>query len=125
MRNAARTICPGDGKVLKYSIPMIIRLVKMAVRPDQTGEFERVYSEVKGIVRAMPGCRSLELLHDLHDSGLFFTWSLWDDESALERYRNSETYRSVWPRLKAHFVSEAQAWSVGQKDVDSSNYRKD
>lgn len=104
--------------MLKSFFIMIRRLVKMTVPPERAGEFERLYAEVRERVLSAPGCRKLELYRDLRDSGIFFTWSLWDDEQAVETYRKSEIYRSVWPRLKALFASKAEAWSVILKNPE-------
>jgi (4S)-4-hydroxy-5-phosphonooxypentane-2,3-dione isomerase len=98
---------------------MMIRLVKMTVPPGRAEEFERLYATVRERVLSAPGCRKLELYRDLRDSGIFFTWSLWDDEPALEAYRKSEIYRSVWPKLKAFFSSKAEAWSTTLKNPES------
>ncbi|MBL7795100.1 MAG: antibiotic biosynthesis monooxygenase, partial [Saprospiraceae bacterium] len=38
--------------------------------------------------------------------------SIWDDEAALERYRESELFQATWERTKALFAEKAEAWSV-------------
>lgn len=100
---------------------MIKRIVKLTIRTENISAFLTLFEEIKNKIRNFPGCRHLELWDDVNDKNTFFTYSLWDDEEALNRYRNSELFSYVWPALKAFFSDKAQVWSVEVASVASGD----
>lgn len=96
---------------------MIIRIVKMNFKPEKVSEFLQIFNESKQLIRNMPGCTHLELLNDVKEKNIFFTYSFWESENDLNNYRNSEIFASVWTKTKALFEIKAEAWSVEQKVV--------
>ncbi len=91
---------------------MIVRLVKMTFKPDEAGRFQRLFEGWRHRIIATPGCRALELLHDVKDGRVFFTRSVWVAEADLEAYRRSATFADVWPVVKQMFAAPAEAWTV-------------
>lgn len=96
---------------------MIIRIVKMTFQPEKVNEFLEIFNASKQLIRNMPGCGHLELLNDVNQSNIFFTYSYWDSETDLTNYRNSEVFSTVWSKTKILFSAKADAWSVEQKVV--------
>ncbi|MCK6649791.1 MAG: antibiotic biosynthesis monooxygenase [Bacteroidia bacterium] len=96
---------------------MIIRIVKMTFQQEKVSEFLSVFNESKTFIRNMPGCSHLELLNDINSPTVFFTYSYWDSEDALNTYRNSELFSTVWLKTKVLFSAKPEAWSVEQKIV--------
>ena len=97
---------------------MIKRIVKMTFREAETGRFLRdVFEESKSRIRAFPGCRHMELLRHTEQPNILFTLSIWDDEAALEAYRQSDLFRTTWAKTKALFAEKAEAWSVEVADA--------
>lgn len=96
---------------------MIIRIVKMNFKPEKVNEFLKIFDESKELIRNMTGCSHLELLNDVNEKNIFFTYSYWNSESDLNNYRNSEVFASVWAKTKILFIAKAEAWSVEQKVV--------
>ncbi len=94
---------------------MLIRIVKMTFRPEEVGHFQELFEGWKPRIRSFPGCRHLELLHDVNDARTFFTYSYWDGPNDLEAYRVSEVFASVWPVVKGLFAAPAEAWSVDRE----------
>ena len=92
----------------------MIRVVKMTFKPENVDTFLAVFNESKELIRNFPGVQHLELLNDKHQSNIYFTYSIWDQEESLENYRNSELFKSVWKKTKPLFESKAEAWSVEQ-----------
>lgn len=93
---------------------MIIRIVKMTFLPNKTQEFLRLFHASKEYIRAMPGCTHLELLHDIHSPEIFFTYSHWQSENDLNKYRDSELFKKVWGETKLLHAKKAEAWSLEQ-----------
>lgn len=91
---------------------MIKRIVKMSFHPDKVDDFVLVFKENRQRIASFEGCSSLELLQDVNRENIFFTYSVWDNENALEKYRNSELFESVWQKTKALFNDKPEAWSV-------------
>ncbi len=91
---------------------MITRIVRMEFQPDKVDQFLEVFHASKNLIRNFPGIHLLELHRDLHQQNVFYTYSLWESESALNVYRESELFGGIWPRTKALFVQKPQAFSL-------------
>lgn len=87
----------------------------MTFDPSETDEFQELFDRNKSKIRNFRGCQRLELYRDLERRNIFFTYSYWDDENALERYRHSELFREVWSETKKLFSDAPQAWSVSRE----------
>ncbi len=91
---------------------MFVRIVKMSFHEEKVADFLANFDEVKQHIRNFPGNRFLELYRDKDDPSVFFTYSYWEDEADLERYRQSELFNEVWDFTKKLFNDKPQAWSV-------------
>ena len=65
-------------------------------------------------IRNFEGNEFLELYQDKHDARIFFTYSYWRDEEALEKYRKSALFNEVWTYTKTLFADKPEAWSVNK-----------
>lgn len=83
----------------------------MTFRPEYLDELDRILKEFTPSIRAFPGCHHLEILRDIHEPHLAASYSLWDNEDALNAYRKSELFGKVWPKLKAGFSDKPVAHS--------------
>ena len=96
---------------------MIIRIVKMTFEKDKVVDFLELFNSSKQLIRNFEGCTHLELLNDINNPNIYFTYSYWQAENDLENYRNSELFNSVWSKTKVLFSAKAEAWSVEQKII--------
>lgn len=93
---------------------MIIRIVKMTFKPEHVEDFKQVFDASKNKIKQRQGCQYLSLLQDKNNTSLFFTYSYWDNENALNEYRNSELFGEIWPKTKALFAKSPEAWTLNQ-----------
>jgi len=92
---------------------MIKRIVKMTFREDAVETFlNEVFEHSKDRIRAFPGCQHMELLRQTTQPNVLFTLSFWDNEAALEVYRQSDLFQTTWAKTKVLFAEKAEAWSV-------------
>ena len=98
---------------------MLIRIVKLTFKPENIPSFERIFNESKNGILAFEGCNLVELYQDLNNPCVFFTYSFWEKESDLEKYRTSDFFREVWGTTKKLFSEKPEAWSVNK--VQSTN----
>ncbi|RYD93748.1 MAG: antibiotic biosynthesis monooxygenase [Sphingobacteriales bacterium] len=91
---------------------MILRIVKLVFEADQVATFQKIFEEKRNAIRHFEGCTHLELWQDRNDPCTFFTYSWWLSEEALDDYRNSPFFGSLWKTLKLMFAQKAEAWSV-------------
>lgn len=91
---------------------MLVRIVKLDIKKENIAKFEAIFAETKAYIRNSEGCLLLELFQDNRNPSLFFTYSHWEDESFLEKYRQSVFFRDVWGRTKQLFDAPPEAWSV-------------
>ena len=95
---------------------MIIRIVKMNFRPELVSQFEAVFEERKAQIAGFEGCTKLQLLRGIGEmDNVFFTYSYWESEQALDNYRHSDFFKDTWSKTKALFASKAEAWSVEEQ----------
>ncbi len=91
---------------------MLIRIVKMRFRESEINTFQTNFEGVKIQIRNFEGCQYLALYQDQHDPCIFFTYSYWESEDHLDRYRHSELFKGVWAKTKILFNAKPEAWSV-------------
>ncbi len=94
---------------------MIVRIVKMTFQPEKVAEFLSNFEASKESIRGFDGCEHLELLQDRHRKEVFFTYSYWRDEEALQNYRDSELFKETWAKTKILFDEKPEAWSLERK----------
>jgi heme-degrading monooxygenase HmoA len=97
-----------------------LRVVKMTFRPEEVATFQHLFEGWRQRIITFPGCRHLELLHDLDDPRVFFTYSVWDRPDDLEAYRKSDVFAGVWPVVKGLFAARADAWTVHREHTMDS-----
>lgn len=90
---------------------MILRIVMMEFREEECNTFLETFRRYKDAIRSQQGCKSLTLLSDANSPARFITHSYWTDADALEAYRQSSTFKEVWPLTKRLFAKPPQAWS--------------
>lgn len=93
---------------------MITRIVKLTFQEKFVAEFLNHFELVKHEVNSFPGCRGMHLQQSLISPNIFFTYSVWEDEFSLEKYRTSQTFITIWPQIKPWFSERAEAWTCGQ-----------
>ncbi|MFD2907200.1 putative quinol monooxygenase [Flavobacterium ardleyense] len=91
---------------------MFIRIVKLRFHEEHINTFLNNFEEVKHMIRNFEGNQFLELYQDKNDPRIFFTYSYWDNEEALEKYRDSVLFNDVWSFVKKLFSDKPEAWSV-------------
>lgn len=91
---------------------MIRRIVKMTFQADKIDQFKDIFETSKAKIRAFEGCHHLELWQSRNPSNIFFTYSHWESEEALEKYRHSELFQATWKKTKSLFDDKPQAWSL-------------
>lgn len=96
---------------------MIKRIVKLTIKEEHLSEFAEIFAHSKEKIANQPGCHHVEMLQDCNDPRLCFTYSMWDDQESLDDYRRSELFGTVWPRTKALFDDNPEAWSLVVRDT--------
>lgn len=91
---------------------MITRIVKLHLDKQGSILLQEIFETNKLLIKGMRGCHEVQLLADHENPNLFFTISKWDSINDLERYRNSDLFKSIWPKLKVHFTEPPCAWSL-------------
>lgn len=90
----------------------IQRIVKMTFQKAHCDEFEQYFISIKEAVGSQPGCSGVKLIKDIQENGVYFTYSIWKDEAALNAYRKTELFGEVWPKVKQWFAAKPEAWST-------------
>jgi quinol monooxygenase YgiN len=91
---------------------MITRIVKLEFQEDKVNDFLRFFDTIKNIVNEFPGCYGMKLYQDIDRPNIIMTYSHWDNQESLNKYRNSEQFGMIWPTIKPWFNAKPEAWSV-------------
>lgn len=91
---------------------MIIRIVKMTFRETNIDDFKDFTGSIKHKIRDFSGCQHLDILQDIHNKNIFFTYSRWKSEEDLNNYRDSDFFKETWTTARAWFASRPEAWSL-------------
>ncbi len=91
---------------------MIIRIVKMGFHPENVPAFLENFHKFRDHIRGSAGNEYLELLQDVNDPSIFFTYSHWQKAEDLKNYRKSELFSEVWDFTKKLFNAKPEAWSL-------------
>lgn len=94
---------------------MITRIVKLHITPNKLDEFLACFNKNKESIRQFVGCQHLELLFDVNNPEIVFTYSIWQSEEAIENYRNSTLFSAIWSTVKPLFCGKPEAWSTLSK----------
>lgn len=91
---------------------MITRIVRLSIREDKEEEFLRYFREREMAINHFTGCREVRIYRDSIEKAVFFTVSIWENESALQQYRNSELFKETWKFVKSLFKDAPVAYSL-------------
>ena len=97
---------------------MIKRIVKLTFKKDKLADFIDIWNESKTRIAAFPGCHNVEMLQSIEPPNICFTYSLWDDEEALNNYRHSELFKTTWAKTKVLFDGKPEAWSTNSRGFE-------
>jgi hypothetical protein len=87
----------------------------MTFKENGVETFLENFNTNKEKIRAVEGCEHLELLNDVENENIFFTYSYWQSVDHLNQYRDSNLFKTIWKNTKIHFSEKPQAWSVRRK----------
>lgn len=90
---------------------MLVRMVRMTFQEDRVDDFLENFEKNKQAIRNFPGCDHLELWQDENEKNIFLTYSHWKSEEALNQYRDSELFKTVWAFTKTLFAAKPVAFS--------------
>lgn len=86
----------------------------MTFKIEETGGFINLFDQKKEKIRGFEGCHHLSLLRHDADPRIFFTYSIWEDETSLNAYRCSPLFKETWSATKVLFEEPAEAWSLNK-----------
>ena len=99
---------------------MITRIVKLTFEEDKIDQFIAFFDTINRQVSRFEGCNGMRLLRDRHHPEIVFTYSSWKNEEALNHYRDSDLFGTVWPTIKPWFGAKPEAWTVDTYYEDGS-----
>lgn len=91
---------------------MIKRIVKLSIREEEVATYIKHFNAHKQKIRAFKGCGHMEMWRSIQEENVFFTYSIWESEAALNNYRHSDLFKGIWSNVKPLFKEKAAAWSV-------------
>jgi len=91
---------------------MITRIVKLTFKEEHIPAFKNIWNDSRAKIAAFEGCHFVEMLQAIHPENTCFTYSIWDDEEALNKYRHSELFQKTWAKTKVLFDAKPEAWST-------------
>jgi heme-degrading monooxygenase HmoA len=75
---------------------MITRMIHVRVPADKADEAERLWKQdCAPLMIKQPGCVTEQFLRGQDDHGEFISLSTWEDQAAIERYRQSPEHHEI------------------------------
>lgn len=90
----------------------LTRVVKLTLDPQYIEDFKNIFIEHQTGIAQMQGCLHLQALQDHKEPHIFFTISKWESEHALDNYRYSAFFKTLWSKVKPMFIAKAMAHSL-------------
>ena len=84
----------------------------MTFKDEHVADFLKLFDTMGYHIRRTEGCHHLELMKDTRNPNAFITYSLWEDDEGLDRYRESEMFREMWAECKRFFSEKPSAFSM-------------
>lgn len=100
---------------------MLLRTVRMTFHPDRLDVFLELFANAKPRIRAVAGCKHLELWQDNRFPNVLTTFSRWTDAEALEAYRQSALFRTTWAQTTPLFAAAPVAHSQVELAMGASD----
>ena len=80
----------------------ICRLIHIRVDPSQCAEAERIWKQdCAPLLNRQQGCLSEQLLKCLDAPGEYISYSEWEDQAAIDRYRQSTDHKTIQSHAQA------------------------
>ena len=79
---------------------------------EKSAKFREHSKTIVNKISKSKGCHKVEILQDINDRNIFFSYSHWSSEEDLNNYRNSEMFKNIWGELRKMFAKKTQAWST-------------
>jgi heme-degrading monooxygenase HmoA len=93
------TIVPAGG--CQEDAMSIIRLIHIKIDPSETETAERIWkTKCASLMISQKGCISEKLLR-ARDRGEFISYSEWETEADIERYKNSAAHKEIVSHTRA------------------------
>ena len=74
----------------------IVRLIFVRVKPEEAAAAERLRKdECAPLMIKQQGCLSEELLKSLEVPGEYISYSVWENQDAIDRYRASDAHEEI------------------------------
>jgi heme-degrading monooxygenase HmoA len=90
----------------------------MTFKEGSTRTFLDFFHSRKQQIMNFPGCHHLELWQDKQHPNVYFTYSHWENEEALDHYRYSAFFKETWAITKQYFSAKAEAYSIHRVTVE-------
>lgn len=84
----------------------------MEFDPLRVNDFKLLFERVQPKIASFPGCSHVELRMDADAPNVFYTFSKWENEAALEAYRTSPLFTETWALTKVLFAGKPLAYSL-------------
>jgi len=80
----------------------IVRLIYVSVKEDQVKEAVNLWkNHCAPLMIKQPGCLSEKLLECVDAPGEFISYSEWDSDASIDKYRTSEAHAEIQKRARA------------------------
>jgi heme-degrading monooxygenase HmoA len=74
----------------------IVRLIFVAVKPEDGPAAERLWKdECAPLMIRQEGCLSEELLKSMEAPGEYISYSVWESQESIDRYRSSAAHEEI------------------------------
>lgn len=84
----------------------------MKIKEHCLADFQQLMLTLNNEIRCVDGCKHLEVLNDKADNLTIFSMAIWESEKAIDKYKKTDLYKTVWKQLNEYIAGEPHIWTV-------------
>lgn len=90
----------------------IVRIVRLTFKQENLNDFRHFFRETSPRIKSFEGCMELQSFQDNELPNVVYTLSRWTSAEHLERYRQSDFFKTTWEKVSRWFDDKPQAFTL-------------
>jgi len=90
----------------------ILRIVRLTFKKEHVNDFKLLFEKIRPQIESFEGCLELQIFRDNELENVFYTLSRWLSATHLEKYRNSDLFKTTWENVSRWFDDKPKGFTL-------------
>lgn len=86
----------------------------MQVSSPNKALFKQTLKDYQKALKEQKGCMHLDMFSDKKEKDIFYSYTIWDNDTNLKKYRKSALYKELSGKILPLCDKEPKAWTVDE-----------